>query len=154
MGDLRAAAAPTKVVRRRWRRWLLVVALLAAYPGFVLGVTYTITLRSGFAGGRHGPCDAYRHCLASAIVAWTLSPRVVEWVTAVMEGDDAGTSHRMDAHNNRVGVRLAASAADWSSLLRAVRGAVDRGGLLDASSSPALDRVVWLPVERWRARCW
>lgn len=154
VGSGSGAAPPAVARRRRWRRWALVVALLAAYPGFVLAVTYTTTLRSGLPGGRHGPCDAYRHCLASAIVAFTLSPRVVEWVTAVMEGDDAGASHRMDAHNNAVGLRLAASAADWSALLRAVRSAVERGSLLEDSSCREPDRVVWLPPERWRERWW
>jgi hypothetical protein len=141
--------------RRRWRRRLvLVLALLAAYPLFVLGTTYTITLRSGLDGGRHGPCDAYRHCLASAIVAYSSSPRFVEWVTAAMEGDDRGASHRMDAHNNGVGVRLAAGAANWSSLFASVRAAVDGGTVLDETFVGASDRVVWLPAAQWRARWW
>jgi hypothetical protein len=146
-----AAKAP----RRRWRRRLLVVTvLLAAWPLFVLGTTYTITLRSGLPGGRLGPCDAYRHSLASAIVAWTASPRCVEWVTAVMEGDDQGDSHRMDAHNNRVGIRLAARAADWSSLLQSVRAAVDAGVAIDERALADPDRIVWLPAESWRELWW
>jgi hypothetical protein len=141
--------------RRPWRRWLLVVAaLLAAYPLFALGATYALTLRSGLPGGRHGPRDAYRHSLASALVAWTASPRCVEWVTAVMEGDDPGASHRMDAHNNRVGIRLAARAADWSSLLQSVRAAVDGGVAMDERALADPDRIVWLPAHRWRERWW
>ena len=140
--------------RRRWRRVLIAGFVIGAYPMFVLGTTYGITLRSGLAGGRHGPCDAYRHSLASAIVAWTTSARFVEWVTAVMEGDDPGASHRMDAHNNRVGIRIAATAPDWSSLLRAVRAAVDTGSVSDAAGLADPDHIVWLPADRWRDRWW
>lgn len=145
--------------RRRWRRLALVVAALvvaalAVYPAFVLGTTYTITQRSDLAGGRHGPRDAYRHSLASAIVAWTTSSRCVEWVTAVMERDDSDAGHCMDAHDNRVGIRLAARAADWASLLRDVRAAVDAGNVMDAVRLADPDRIVWLPPDRWLDRPW
>ena len=159
-GRMRHASAPdarnaARAPRRRWRRWLLVVAaLLAAWPLFVLVTTYTITLRSGLPGGRFGPCDAYRHSLASAIVAWTASPRCVEWVTTVMEGDEQGDSHRMDAHNNSVGIRLAARAADWSSLLQSVRAAVDGGVAMDERVLAYPDRIVWMPEVLWRDLWW
>lgn len=141
---------------RRSRRRLLLIAvlLLGTYPTFVLGTTYAITLRSGLEGGTNGPADAYRHSLASAIVAWTSSPRFVEWTTAVMEGDDSAASHRMDAHNNRVGIRLAARASDWTALLRSVRAAVNAGSPIDEARLADPDRIVWLPPELWLDRLW
>ena len=75
----------------RWSRRVIVVgALLGAYPVFVLGVVYAKCLGSDLPGGRDGPGDAYRHTLASAIVAYTSSPRCVDWVTRVMERDSDG----------------------------------------------------------------
>ena len=131
---------------------LLLLALLAAYPGFVFGSVYSITLQSELPGGRHGPRDAYRHCLASAIVAYTTSTHLVDLVTNVIEGHDAGQSHRMDAHNNRIGASIGASATSWAELLRTVRTAVDRGcEAFDAdrmNAEPA--RVVWLSRGYWR----
>jgi hypothetical protein len=147
--------SPIPAVRRSNRvRPLLAAVVLGAYPTFVLGTTYAITLQSDLEGGKHGPRDAYRHSLASAIVAWTLSPRFVEWTTAVMERDESIPGHRMDAHNNRVGIRVAARAADWATLRRSVRTAVDAGGPIDEASLADPDRIVWLPRDLWRDRLW
>jgi hypothetical protein len=77
------AAKPTH--KRLWRRLFVFGALLGAYPAFVMGATYMQFFAADLPGGRNGPADAYRHSLASAIVAYTLSPRCVDWVTAVME---------------------------------------------------------------------
>ncbi|RBD48788.1 hypothetical protein BRM52_23015, partial [Xanthomonas oryzae pv. oryzae] len=89
---------------RHWRVFALAMLALAAYPAFVLIAVYSQWLGSGLPGGRNGPADAYRHSLASAIVAYTLSPRCVDWVTAVMERGGVGTPSRaMDAHNNGIG---------------------------------------------------
>ena len=140
--------------RRRWAKRLLVVALVAgAWPAFVLGTVYTMTLRCDLPGGRHGPRDAYRHGLASAIVAYTASPRLVEWVTDAMEGDGRGPAHRMDVHNNRVGMRIGAAAPSWNEMLRTVREAVDEGhaaGEAEIDADP--QRIVWLPRDRWSER--
>ncbi len=145
--------APRRAFRlrpsRRVRIGLLVVALFAAYPAFVLGTVYVATLRSTLPGGRHGPKDAYRHSLASATVAYTGSPRWVEWVTAVMENGGEGDAARaMDAHNNRLGARIGAGATSWTHMRAAVRAAVDEGGV--AVEDP--NRITWLPPERWQER--
>lgn len=135
---------------------LLLTGLLAAYPAFVLGTVYTITLRSDLPGGRNGPRDAYRHSLASAIVAYTGWPIWVEWVTARMEGEAQRASRRMDVHNNRIGAHLGASATSWSAMLQAVRVAVDAGTIaanVDAIDA-ATDRIVWLPTTRWSEQDW
>lgn len=124
------------------------------YPAFVFGTTYAITLSSGLPGGRHGPQDAYRHCLASAIVAYTLSPRCVEWVTERMEGRELRGSHAMDAHNNGVGARLGERANGWSDLLRSVRAAVAAGSLLAEPGQGMPTGPVWLAEELWSDLWW
>lgn len=140
--------------RRLARRCLWVLAVLLAYPLAVLGATYAITLSSGLPGGSHGPCDAYRHALASALVAYTLSPSCVEWVTEFMEGDDAEASHVMDSHNNRVGIRMAASAANLADLLAKVRRAVEGGAEIERRTLSDRRRIVWLPEEEWANAWW
>lgn len=133
----------------RLRRPIAVVALLLLYPAFVLGTVYAATSRSDLPGGRHGPKDAYRHSLASATVAYTGSPRWVEWVTAVMENGGHGDDARaMDAHNNRLGARIGAEADSWTQMQADVLAAV-RAGAVTVESQ---DRITWLPPERWRER--
>ncbi|MEZ4331864.1 MAG: hypothetical protein R3F35_08910 [Myxococcota bacterium] len=137
---------------RRFGRWpggLLLLAIAGGYPAFVLAAVYGTTLRSGLPGGSNGPGDAYRHCLASAIVAYTATPVWVDWVTAVMENDGEGDAARaMDAHNNRIGARIGEAAGSWSALQAEVRAAVDAGGIDVAEP----DRVTWLPRAWWRER--
>ena len=126
------------------------VLLASAYPAFVLGYTWNHVVRSNLSGGRHGPLDAYRHTLASAVVGFTLGPRAVEWATWAMEsaGKDAD---RMDRHNNLIGGGIGASARSFSEIEPAVRAQMLRGAV------NALDpgQVTWLPPERWGAgRLW
>jgi hypothetical protein len=130
--------------------WTHVLLLLAgAYPVIVLAAVYGATFRSGLPGGHDGPRDAYRHCLASAIVAYTATPVWVDWVTAVMENDGEGDPARsMDAHNNRIGARIGSAARGWSALQADVRAAVDAGGVDVADP----DRITWRPRTHWRER--
>jgi hypothetical protein len=141
-----------EALRRLLRRskWPLVnIVALSLYPAFVLCTVYAATLRSDLPGGRHGPKDAYRHSLASAIVAYTGSPRWVEWVTAVMENGGRGDDARaMDAHNNLLGARIGAEAGSWTQMQADVLAAV-RAGAVTVESQ---DRITWLPPERWRER--
>jgi hypothetical protein len=128
---------------------LAAVALAGAYPAFVLGATYWHFFQADLPGGRNGPADAYRHSLASAIVAYTLSPRCVDWVTAVMERGGAGNPSRaMDAHNNRLGARIGATAASWNAMQQAVLAAVEHGAI--DTRSP--DKITWLAPGAWRER--
>ena len=140
---------------RRWLKrlhWPLAVAvLIGSYPAFVLGTTYAHWLSVDLPGGRHGPSDAYRHSLASATVAYTGSPRWVEWVTAVMENGGRGNAaHAMDAHNNRLGARIGGDAESWSAMQAAVLAAV-KAGEIEASES---NRITWLPPDEWRDRAY
>ena len=135
--------------RRLWRRLLVVGVLLGAYPAFVMTATYTQFFAADLPGGRNGPADAYRHSLASAIVAYTLSPRCVDWVTAVMErGGEGNAARAMDAHNNRLGARIGATAGSWNAMQQAVLAAV-KNGAIDARSP---EQITWLAPSAWQER--
>jgi hypothetical protein len=118
---------------------------VSAYPAFVLGYTWSHVARSNLPGGRHGPLDAYRHTLASAVVAFTLSPRAVEWVTSAMERRSTD-ANLMDRHNNRIGAAIGMRAHSFSEIEPAVQAQV-QGGAIDARDA---GQVTWLPPERWR----
>jgi hypothetical protein len=133
---------------RRYRVMLALAFVLSLYPAFVLGTVYATTLRSDLPGGRYGPKDAYRHSLASAIVAYTGSPVWVEWVTMAMEGDGRDHPARaMDIHNNRIGTRIGLEAKSWDEMHETVLAAV-HAGAVDADG----DRIRWLPPEQWQNR--
>lgn len=141
------AAKPTR--KRPWRRLFIAGMALGAYPAFVLTATYAHFFSVELPGGRNGPADAYRHSLASAIVAYTLSPRCVDWVTAVMEqGGEGSPARAMDAHNNRLGARIGATADSWDAMQQAVLAAV-RNGAIDARSP---DQITWRAPSAWRDR--
>ena len=143
----RAATKPAR--KRHWRRLFVVAVVLGAYPAFVMVATYSQFFAVGLPGGRRGPADAYRHSLASAIVAYTLSPRCVDWVTVVMERDGQGNAARaMDAHNNRLGARIGAAADSWNAMQQAVLAAVNHGAI-DARSP---DQITWLAPDAWQER--
>lgn len=133
-----------------WRKRLLVAGIaVAAYPAFVLGTVYAHWFAADLPGGRNGPADAYRHSLASATVAYTGSPRWVDWVTAVMERDASRNEMRaMDAHNNRIGAAIGMHARSWREMQTSVRAAVDAGGI--DTQNP--DQITWLPRSRWQER--
>jgi hypothetical protein len=129
---------------------LAAALLVSAYPAFVLGYTWSHVARSNFPGGRDGPLDAYRHTLASAVVAFTLSPRAVEWATAAME---RGTkdANLMDRRNNQIGAAIGLRAHSFGEIEPAVQAEVLRG----AVNARDAVQVTWLPRERWRAsRLW
>ena len=142
--------AATKPARKRhWRRLFVVAVVLGAYPAFVMVATYSQFFAAGLPGGRNGPADAYRHSLASAIVAYTSSPRCVDLITQVMERDGQGNASRaMDAHNNRLGARIGAAADSWTAMQQAVLAAVNEGAI-DARSP---DQITWLAPDAWQER--
>lgn len=142
---LGGVAAPTEKKRQRWPRLVIALAALGAYPLAVLAYVYWHSLTVGLPGGRHGPQDAYRHALASAVVAYTTSPRVVDWITAVMEpGNEA--SDRMDRHNNAIGAAIGAEAASFGQIWPQVEARV-RAGRVDATDP---HQITWLPPRQWR----
>ena len=133
--------------KKRWKPLTLVAVvmlLLASYPVLVLGYTWSKVLQSDLEGGRHGPLDAYRHALASAIVSYTLDERVVEWVSEVMEGGRL-VSHRMDRHNNRIGASIGSEVSSFWDIEPAVARRVAEGKVM--SNDP--DQITWLPKGVW-----
>ncbi|TKR34220.1 hypothetical protein FCE95_02730 [Luteimonas gilva] len=127
----------------------MVGAVLAAYPAFVFATVYAHWFAADLPGGRNGPSDAYRHTLASATVAYTATPRWVEWVTAVMERGGVGNDSRaMDAHNNRIGAAIGTRADSWDAMQAEVLDAV-RAGSVGAGDA---NKIIWLPPERWQNR--
>ncbi|MGV3772712.1 MAG: hypothetical protein ACO1QB_07415 [Verrucomicrobiales bacterium] len=124
--------------------------VLSLYPLFVLIYTWSCVYRSDFQGGRHGPLDAYRHALASAVVSYTLHERAVDLVTRLMESGGKD-SNVMDARNNRIGAQIVGEVKSFAELEPAVRRFVLNG----RENSMDTNQVTWLPKDRWRdARLW
>jgi len=131
---------------RRWTLRLAMAGVVVIYPLWVFGYAYGYSLTSGMPGARHGPQDAYRHTLASALVAYTLSPAVVDWVTTVMEFADDPSS-RMDRHNNAIGASIGAAAEALAQIRPQVLERV-QAGRIDATDP---QQVSWMPPHQWSA---
>ena len=116
-------------------RIVTAVLLVSAYPAFVLGYTWSHVAHSNLQGGRHGPLDAYRHTLASAVVAFTLSPE-----------RDRNDANLMDQHNNGIGAAIGLRVRSFSEIEPAVQAQVLRGAI----NARDAGQVTWLPQERWR----
>ncbi|CAN7399254.1 hypothetical protein LJR143_002281 [Pseudoxanthomonas sp. LjRoot143] len=141
------SSTPLPKRRRRswWRRLAWIVLILGAYPSVVLTYTWSHVLRSPLPGGRHGPLDAYRHTLASAVVAYTLDARAVRVVNRVMEG--RGTrANAMDIHNNLIGAAIGSRVPRFSDIEPSVARSV-ASGRVDAPSS---GQTTWLPPDEWK----
>ena len=131
---------------KRPSRVVAVVGLLfSAYPMFVLGYTWFHVAHAKFSGGRGGQLDAYRHTLASAIVAYTLDKGAVDLVSSIME-QGSGSSNVMDRHNNRIGAQIGLQASSFSEIEAAVTNAVKDG----AENSKSPDKITWLSQDSWR----
>ena len=133
-----------KTRRKIQIRALAVSALICAYPLFVLSYTWWHVFSSDLPGGRGGPLDAYRHTLASAVVAYTLDDAVVEVITSLTErgGRD---SNAMDRHNNRIGATIGSQAGSFAEIEPTVYAQVSDGEVNTQSDS----RTTWLPEDRW-----
>jgi len=136
---------PSKRTRPWLRRLVLLALVLAAYPAFVLTYTWSHVLQSPLPGGRHGPLDAYRHTLASAVVAYTLDARAIDLVNGVMERRGK-RANAMDIHNNLLGAGIGSRAARFSDIEPMVARSV-AAGQIDARSP---DQTTWLPQDHWK----
>jgi hypothetical protein len=146
----RVGRVSVKGKRKMILRLIAVIVVLSIYPLFVLVYTWSHVFRSDLVGGRHGPLDAYRHALASAVVSYTLDRRAVDVVSKLMEarGKD---SNKMDSQNNRIGARVGAGARSFHELEPAVRQLVINGTVNSTNSN----QITWLPKEKWRdGRIW
>ena len=136
---------PSKRPRHWLRRLALLALVLATYPTFVLTYTWSHVLQSPLPGGRHGPLDAYRHTLASAVVAYTFDARAIDLINGVMERRGR-RSNAMDIHNNLIGAGIGSRAARFSDIEPQVARSV-AAGRIDA---PSPDQTIWLPPEDWK----
>jgi hypothetical protein len=119
--------------------------IMSLYPALILGYTWFHVANAQFPGGRNGPLDAYRHTLASALVAYTLDKRVVNSVSTVMEFQNS-RSNLMDKHNNDIGANIGMRAVRFSDIQPAVMNAVNQG--TNNAKSPS--QVTWLTSEYWK----
>ena len=136
---------PSKRTRHWLRRLALLALVLATYPTFVLTYTWSHVLQSPLPGGRHGPLDAYRHTLASAVVAYTFDARAIDLVNGVMERHGR-RSNAMDIHNNLIGAGIGARAARFSDIEPTVARSVAAGRI----DTPSPDQTTWLPQNDWK----
>ncbi|WP_441814566.1 hypothetical protein [Lysobacter sp. TAF61] len=64
----------------------------------------------------------------------------------------------MDAHNNRIGARIGATAGSWNSMQQATlsqgRLAAIRSGAIDAHllSARSAEQITWLAPHAWQER--
>lgn len=125
-------------------KWLLSLIVLSVYPAFVLGYVWYHCLVSDFQGGTYGQLDAYRHTLASAVVTYSSSSKLVAVATAVMERKDSA-ANRMDRHNNIIGVEIGQTATSFSQLNVLVQQRVNQG----AENAVEASQVTWLATPYW-----
>jgi hypothetical protein len=130
------------------KKYLLLAILMPfIYSAFVLCFVWWHCFTSPLQHGRNGPLDAYRHTLASAVVAYTSSPKVVRLVSLVMENKGTSTNV-MDKHNNKIGAQIGAREQSLADINAAVTTQIMRG-CIDATSPT---QSTWLPQKYWGER--
>lgn len=132
------------ILRKIDKKWIILAGVLSIYPVFVLGYVWYNCFISELRGGENGQLDAYRHSLASAVVAYTLSPAVVEIFTEVTEFPD-GSAYEMDRHNNNIGKTIGSQAASFNEINGLVQAAVQNG----AENSTDPKQITWLDESTW-----
>lgn len=132
------------MIRRLKSKWLLGSLLLAVYPVCVLSYVWYHCLVSDFQGGKNGQLDAYRHTLASAVVTYTSSSKLIAVATAVMERKD-NPSNLMDRHNNIIGVEIGMTATSFSQINGLVLQRVNQG----TENAVETSQVTWLATPYW-----
>jgi hypothetical protein len=127
----------------------LLAAILSPfiYSAFVLSFVWWHCLTSPLQHGRNGPLDAYRHTLASAVVAYTSSPKVVSLVSRMTENHGTSTNV-MDKHNNKIGAQIGARAKSFTDINNAVLAQVSQGCV----NATLATQSTWLPEKYWGDR--
>ena len=121
-----------------------IVALLLVYVLFVLGYVWWHCYKSPLEGGANGKLDAYRHTFASAVVAYTASPKLVRFVSAAMERKKR-PANMMDRHNNAIGAKIGAEAKSLGEIDAKVVAQV-ASGQVDAKDAA---QTTWMPPRFW-----
>ena len=141
----RTAKRTLPLVRRVVTRIVAVLLLMSIAPLSLIAFAFWESHQSGLPGRRGGPQDAYRHVVASALLAYFVSPRAVEIATAFLERNQGGTHEAMDQKNNRIGAQLGERSRSLD-LLRADARKLVAAGAVDATDK---SQVTWLPRDRW-----
>ena len=122
--------------------WFLLLFFI--YSASVLIFVWWQCYVSPWQGGKNGQLDAYRHTLASAVVAYTISPKLVTLVGTVMERKNF-ESNLMDKQNNRIGAEIGAKARSLNEVCQNVVAQVAQG-TVNASNA---NQTTWLPQSYW-----
>jgi hypothetical protein len=131
------------VARRKYLYYGFGLATL--YPIFVLSFVWWHCYQSPLTGGKNGPLDAYRHTLASAVVAYTTSPKLVEITTFWMENKNQ-PANLMDQHNNAIGAKIGINANDFSNLPSIVAAQILRGKVNTTNQN----QITFMPKSEWQ----
>ena len=126
------------------KKLLLIGFLLIIYPAFILSYIWMQCFKSDFTGGKNGQLDAYRHTLASAVVAYTLSPKAVLVVTTIMERK-GNIANLMDQHNNALGSEIGVDAKSLHELNSKVIDHIQHGAVNTSNRT----QTTWLPKYFW-----
>jgi hypothetical protein len=120
------------------------MAISAIYPAIVLSYVWYHCVISDFQGGKNGQLDAYRHTLASAVVAYSTSPKVVSLFTAITEfGEEA--DNLMDRHNNSLGAELGYQAEVFAHINPRVIQQVNNG----TENATNGNQITWFSKSFW-----
>ena len=126
------------------KKLLLIGFILFIYPALILGYLWVECFKSDFTDGKNGQLDAYRHTLASAMVAYTLSPKAVVVVTKIMERK-GNIANLMDQHNNALGAIIGVDAKSINELNSQVINHVQHGAI----NTNIRTQTTWLPQNFW-----
>jgi hypothetical protein len=129
-------------VPKKYMLWAMLLPV--AYCIFVLGFVWWQCFTSGLQGGRNGQLDAYRHTLASAVVAYTTSPKIVSLVSLFME-HKGNAANLMDVHNNKIGAQIGSNATSFIELKSAVILHILQGAI----NAKTATQSTWLPPQYW-----
>ena len=132
---------------------LLAILLPILYGALVLSFVWWHCYTSNFNGGRNGQLDAYRHTLASAVVSYTSSPKIVTLVSLIMERKNL-RSNIMDKHNNTIGAQIGAQISNRADSLQVLESDVKMRVLHGAVNTPNSAQITWLPAQYWRESWW
>lgn len=134
---------------------LMLILIALIYSISVLTFVYSNVWNSELTGGGNGPADAYRHSLASATIAHTLSPEVVYFITDIMEqkGVEAGNPENiMDKHNNYLGAKIGSSIPLTLNSIFVVNKEIRQRVNAGAINTKDPNQIRFMPKNSWVQR--
>ncbi len=123
------------------------------YGALALSFVWWHCYTSNLNGGRNGQLDAYRHTLASAVVSYTSSPKIVTLVSLIMERKNL-RANIMDKHNNTIGAQIGERISNRAESLKALESDMKMRVLQGAVNTLNSAQITWLPAQYWRESLW